>query len=86
MRKTRIKVRANIAARVDAWEITQLIANDWHNITTELAASDVDDKVDSLNVELLEFGIQTKTSITSHIQEMCYRWTIGDFIKYSNYL
>lgn len=67
MRKTRIKVRANIAAYDHDQEPAQLVVDDWRDMTTEIVESDGEAEIHLKNVELAEFGIQTKRSLANSI-------------------
>ena len=62
IRKTRIEVRADIAAYADARKAAQLAVDNWGNETTDMADNNRKAKINSANVELVKFGIQTKTS------------------------
>ncbi len=84
IRKTRIEVRADIAARADAYEAAQLVGEDWYDKTTDMADSNGEAEIDPTNVELAEFSVYTKTSFADSIYETRNKWAIDDFTKYSN--
>lgn len=84
MRKTRIEVRDNIAARADAREAARLAVDDWRDKTTDMADSNGEAEIDSTNVESVEFGVQTKTSLADSVRETRRRWAIDNFTKYSD--
>lgn len=62
MWKTWITFRADNVAHADAHKTTQLVVDDWHNETTDMADSDGDAEIDPTNMELAEFGVYTETS------------------------
>ena len=84
MQKTRIEVWANIAAHTDSCKAAQLTVENWCNKMTNMANSNKEAEIDSINVILVEFRIQTKTSLADSIQETRHRWTIDDFTKCNN--
>ncbi len=57
MRKTRIEIRANIAARADARKAAQLAVDNWRDKTIDMADSDREAEIDPTNVGLAEFGV-----------------------------
>lgn len=67
MQKTRIEVKADIAAYPDTREVAWLAADNWRNKATKLADSDKKAEVDSSNVRLVEFGVKTNTSMADSI-------------------
>ncbi len=69
MRKTRIEVRANIAAHADACKAAQLAVDNWRNETTDMTNSDGEAEIDPTNVGLAEFGVQTKTSLADSVRK-----------------
>ncbi len=69
MRKTRIEVKVDIAARADAREAARLAVDDWRDETTDIADSDREAEIDPTNVGLAEFGIQTETSLADSVRE-----------------
>lgn len=81
MKKTRIEVKANIIAQADAWEATRLIADDYCNVTINMADNNDEANIDSVNVDLLEFGVQTKNLLAVSVQETCHRWAVEDYIN-----
>ncbi len=84
MRKTRIKVRADIAARADAREAARFAVNNWRDETTNMADSDGKAEMDPTNVELAEFGVQIETSLADSIRKTRRKWAIDDFTKYND--
>ena len=84
MRKTRIKVRSNIAIHADARKVAQFAVDDWHDETTDIANSDGEAEIDPTNVGLAEFGVQTKTFLADNVCETCRKWAIDDFTKCSD--
>ena len=84
MRKTRIKVKANITAYADAYKATRLIVDNWRDKTTNIANSDGKAEIDPVNIELAKFGIHTKMSIVDSIYKTCCKWAIDNFMKCSN--
>lgn len=70
MEKTKIEIRANIAARADACKAARLAIDNWGNKTTDIAYSDGEAKIDSTNVELVKFGVQTKTFLPDSVQKI----------------
>ncbi len=69
MRKTRIEVRADIAARADAREPARLAVDDWRDETTDMADNDGEAEIDPTNVGLAEFDVQTETSLADSVRE-----------------
>lgn len=59
MRKTRIEVRADIAARANVREVARLVVDNWYDEMTDIADSNGDTEIDSTNMNLVEFSIQT---------------------------
>ncbi len=84
MWKTRIEVRANIASRADAREAAGLAVDNWRDMTTDMIDSNGEAEIDLTNVELADFGVQTKTFLTDSICKTCRKWAIYDFTKCSN--
>ena len=84
MRKTKIEVRADIAARADARKAAWLAVDNWGDKTTDLADSNGEAKINSANIELVEFGVQTKTSLANSVRQTRCKWAIDNFTKYSN--
>ncbi len=50
MRKTKIEVRADIAARADAREAARLAVDDWRDKTTDMVDNDGEAEIDPTNV------------------------------------
>ena len=71
MRKTTIKIRANIAERVDACKAARLVINNWHNETTNIVNSNREVEIVPTNVELAEYGVHIKTFFADSICETC---------------
>ncbi len=84
MWKTRIEVRADIAARTDTREAARLAVDDWRDETTDMADSDREAEINPTNVGLAEFGVQTKTSLADNVRKTRCKWAIDDFTKCSN--
>ena len=84
MRKTRIEVKANIAARADACKTAQLVVDNWRNKTTDMTDSNGKAEINSTNVELAKYGVYTKTFLAESICKTRCKWTIDDFTKYSD--
>ncbi len=84
MRKTRIEVRADIAARADAREAARLAVDDWCDETTDMVDSDREAEIDPTNMGLAEFGVQTKTFLADSVRETRRKWAIDDFTKCSD--
>ncbi len=57
MQKTRIEVRADIAARADACEAARLEVEDGCDNLSDVADNDGKAEIDSSNVRLVKFGI-----------------------------
>ncbi len=57
MRKTRIEVRADLAARVDAREAARLKVKDGRDDLFDVADNNVEAEINPPNVGLVEFGI-----------------------------
>ncbi len=84
IRKTRIEVRADIAARIDAREAARLAVDDWRDKTIDMANSNGEAEIDPTNVGLVEFGVQTITSLADSVRKTRHKWAIDDFTKYSD--
>lgn len=84
MWKTRVKIRADIAACVDTRKVTRIVVDNWRNETTNMDNSDGDTDINFTNVELAEFGVYTKISLANSICKTCRKWTIDDFMKCSD--
>ncbi len=69
MRKTRIEVRADIAACAHACEAARLAVDDWRDKTIDMVDSDGEAKIDPINVGLAEFGVQTETSLADSVRK-----------------
>lgn len=46
--------------------------------------SDRKAKIDLINVELVEFDIQTIMFLADNIYKTCHNWAINNFTRYSN--
>lgn len=79
MRKTRIEVRADIVARANAREVARLAADDWPDVTIDMADSDDEANIDSANVDLVGFGVHTKTLLVNSVRETRCRWAVEDY-------
>ncbi len=84
MRKTRIEVKADITACADVYKAARLAADNWRDETTNMANSDGEAEIDPTNVGLVEFGVQTKTSLADSVRKTRRKWAIDDFAKYSD--
>ncbi len=84
IRKTRIEIWANIAARADTLKAARLAHDIWRDETTYMANSNAKAEIDPINVELAEFGVCTKTSLADIICKTRRKWAIYDYTKYSN--
>ncbi len=73
MRKTSIKVKADIAAHADARKAARLTVNNWRNKTIDMANSNGEAEIDSINVNLAEFNVQTKTSLAKSVCKTCQK-------------
>ncbi len=62
MWKTRIEVKPNITACANARKVARLVVDDWCNKTTDMTNSDGEAEIDSINMGLAEFGVQTEMS------------------------
>ena len=49
-----------------------------------MADSNREAKINSTNIKLVKFGIQSKMSSADSIQKTCRKWAINDFTKYNN--
>lgn len=81
MRKTRKEIKVEIATYVDTHVTTRLVVDNQYKKTTNITDSNREAEIDFTNVGLVEFGIQTKTSLIDSIQETCRRQAIDDFTK-----
>lgn len=79
-----MKVKANIAARADAYKTAWFAVNNYCNKITDIANSGKKAEIDLINIKLVKFGIYTKTSLADSICKTCYKWVIDDFAKYNN--
>lgn len=84
VRKTRIEVRTDLARRANTCKAAQLEVENGRDNLSDMADNDGKAKIDSLNVGLVEFGIQTQTSLVDSIQKTRRKWVIDDFMKCSN--
>lgn len=86
MQKTRIEVRTNFVARVDAYIAAQLKFKVEINNFSNVANINGKIKIDSPNIELVVFGIQTQTSLIDNIHKTCYKQTINNLTesRYNN--
>lgn len=80
MRKTRIKIKANIAEYINAHKIAWFIVNNWHN---KMANSNRKAETISTNVELAKFDIYIIISLTNNIYKTCCNWARDNFTKCS---
>ena len=71
--KTRIEIRANIAAHINAHKATRFAVENWCNKTIYIPASYEKAKIDPINVELEKFGIYIKTSFADGIYKTCHK-------------
>lgn len=76
MRKTRIKVKANIIVHGDACEVARFTVDDQHNKTIDITDSNNEINTDSTNVNLVEFGVYTKTLLANSIQKTRRKQTV----------
>ena len=84
MRKTRIEVKTDLVADINAHEIGKLAADDWHDNSLDIADGNKD-KVDvnSANIDLAELGVYTEVLLIDSIRKACYRWMIENYINSS---
>ncbi len=59
MQKTKIKVRVDLAIHADAREAAWLEVKNRRNNLSDVFDNDGEAKIDSLNMGLIKFGIQT---------------------------
>lgn len=78
MRKTKIKVRANIVMRADIHEAARLVVDNQRDVTINMADSDDEADIDSANIDLVEFGGYTKTSLANSVRKTRRRWAAED--------
>lgn len=78
MRKARIKIRANIVIRADIYETARLADDNQRDVTINIADSDDEADIDYANVDLVEFGGYTKSSLANSVQKTRRRWAIED--------
>ena len=71
IRKTSIKVRANIAIHADARKAARLIVNNWCNMIIDITNSNDETAINFTNVDLVEFRVITKTLLADNIQKTC---------------
>ncbi len=81
MRKTMIKVRADLVVRADAYKAAWLEVKDGRDDLFNVADNDKEAKIDSPNVGLVEFDIQTQTSLADSVRKTCRKWAINDLIE-----
>ncbi len=81
MRKTRIEVRTDLAARADTCEAARLEVENGHDDLSDVADNDGEAEIDSPNVGLLEFDIQTQKSLADSVRETRRKWAIDDLIE-----
>ncbi len=81
MRKTRIEVRADLAARADTREVARLEVEDGCDNLSDVADNDGEAEIESPNVGLVEFGIQTQTSLADSVRETRHKWAIDDLTE-----
>ena len=79
MRKTRIKVSANIVRQADTHKAARLVADDCHDVTIIITDSNNEANIDFANVDLIEFGVYTKTLLADSIQKTRRRWAVEDY-------
>lgn len=84
MRKTRIKVKADLVAHADACKAAKLAVDDWCDNSPNIA-NDNEDKAngDSANIDLAEFGVHTETLLANSVKETCRRWVMEDYTNSS---
>lgn len=68
-----MKVKTNIVAHIDIFEVTRLVANDWCDVTIDMANSNDEANINSANVDLIEFGVYSKTLLVDNILETRYK-------------
>lgn len=84
IRKTRIKLQANIVPRANTRKAARFAIDNWCNKTTDMANSNRKAKIDSTNVKLAKFGIYIINLLANNVYKTCHKWAIDDFIKYNN--
>lgn len=62
-----MKVKADIVAHIDIFEVTRLAANDWHDVTIDMANSNNEANINFANINLIEFGVYSKTLLVDSI-------------------
>lgn len=67
MWKTRIKIKANIAAHANTSKTAQLTVDNQCNKTTDMANSNEKTEINLINIELAKFSIETKMSLADSI-------------------
>ena len=80
MRKSRIEVRADAVARSEARELAELAADDWHDQGSQPFNDDIDTDNELALVNLAEFGLPSKTSLTYVVIRICKKWLIDNYL------
>ncbi len=81
MQKTRIDIRANLVAYADACEVAQLEVKDRCDNLSDVADNNKKDKMNSLNIRLIAFGIQIQSSLADNIRKTWHKWAIDNLTE-----
>lgn len=71
MRKTGIEVKADLAVRIDVYKMAQLQVEDERDNLFDVADNEKESEIDFWNMGLIEFVIQTQTSLADNIRKTC---------------
>lgn len=67
MRKTRIEIRADIIAQGNACKTASLAADDWRNLTIDMADSNNEANIDFANMDLVDIEVHIKTLLADSV-------------------
>ncbi len=81
MQKTKIEVGADLVACIDAHEAARLEVKDGCDNLSDVANKNREAEINFPNVRLVEFGIQTQTSLADIIRKTCCKCVIDDFTE-----
>ncbi len=86
MRKTRIEFKADLAASADARETARLEVEDGRDDLSDVVDNNGEAEIDSPNVGLVEFGIQTQMSLADSVRKTRCKEAIDDLTegRYNN--
>lgn len=80
MWKSKIKVQVNTITRSEAWELAGLEADKWHNQDFHPFNNNIDTNNKLALVNLVKFGLLSKTSLADTVRGIYKKWLIDDYL------